>query len=78
MKPNCLIIDEIDGAPAVTNADTVSLWSLLFVDAIYLRGFQNSIQILIDFITGNYKSKKKGAAKDNGVSRPIICICNDL
>ncbi|RNA43417.1 chromosome transmission fidelity 8 -like protein [Brachionus plicatilis] len=50
-KPNCLIIDEIDGAP------------------------QNSIQILIDHVTENSKTKNK---KTNHCLRPIICICNDL
>lgn len=51
LKPNCLIIDEIDGAP------------------------QNSIQVLIDHVTENNKTKNK---KTNHCLRPIICICNDL
>lgn len=60
-KPNCLIIDEIDGAPAPS--------------INYLVNALNSAQESVKEKPGSKKTKKKGSLL---VSRPIICICNDL
>ena len=49
-KPQCLILDEIDGAP------------------------HNSITILVNCVSG----KGKKGRYTHQLSRPIICICNDL
>ncbi|KAF4074880.1 hypothetical protein AMELA_G00228290 [Ameiurus melas] len=62
-KPNCLIIDEIDGAPAA--AISVLLATLNRKDS---REGEDS--------TSNPLKKKK--KKESVLLRPIICICNDL
>ncbi|XP_058236887.1 chromosome transmission fidelity protein 18 homolog isoform X2 [Hemibagrus wyckioides] len=62
-KPNCLIIDEIDGAPAA--AISVLLATLNRKDS---REGEES--------TSNPLKKKK--KKETVLLRPIICICNDL
>ncbi|KAI6652659.1 Chromosome transmission fidelity protein 18-like [Oopsacas minuta] len=49
-RPQCLILDEIDGAPL------------------------NSITVLVNTVTGKGKKNKSIQL----LSRPIICICNDL
>ncbi|XP_046631154.1 chromosome transmission fidelity protein 18 homolog [Daphnia pulicaria] len=60
--PNCLIIDEIDGAPAA---------SINFlVNTLTQDSGQNK-----ENSQATKKKKKKGI---NIVSRPVICICNDL
>ncbi|XP_047658736.1 chromosome transmission fidelity protein 18 homolog [Tachysurus fulvidraco] len=62
-KPNCLIIDEIDGAPSA--AINVLLATLNRKDS---RDGEES--------TSNPLKKKK--KKESVLLRPIICICNDL
>ncbi|XP_034155813.2 chromosome transmission fidelity protein 18 homolog isoform X2 [Pangasianodon hypophthalmus] len=62
-KPNCLIIDEIDGAPAA--AISVLLATVNRKDS---REGEDS--------TSNPLKKKK--KKESVLLRPIICICNDL
>ncbi|XP_054633949.1 chromosome transmission fidelity protein 18 homolog [Dunckerocampus dactyliophorus] len=61
-KPNCLIIDEIDGAPAA--AINILLATLNRKDGLGS-----------DASTESTKKKKK---KEPILLRPIICICNDL
>ncbi|KAK2817274.1 hypothetical protein Q5P01_025465 [Channa striata] len=61
-KPNCLIIDEIDGAPAA--AINILLAVLNRKDG---HGAETA--------TETAKKKKK---KEHILLRPIICICNDL
>ncbi|KAI3353358.1 hypothetical protein L3Q82_019895, partial [Scortum barcoo] len=61
-KPNCLIIDEIDGAPAA--AINILLATLNRKDG---HGGEAT--------TETAKKKKK---KESILLRPIICICNDL
>eukprot|EP00063_Salmo_salar_P061094 XP_014035929.1 PREDICTED: chromosome transmission fidelity protein 18 homolog [Salmo salar] len=61
-KPNCLIIDEIDGAPAA--AISILLATLNRKDS---QGAESEAEPL--------KKKKK---RDSVLLRPIICICNDL
>uniref|UniRef100_UPI0037E8DE2C chromosome transmission fidelity protein 18 homolog n=1 Tax=Semicossyphus pulcher TaxID=241346 RepID=UPI0037E8DE2C len=61
-KPNCLIIDEIDGAPAA--AINILLATLNRKDG---HGGEAG--------TETTKKKKK---KESILLRPIICICNDL
>uniref|UniRef100_A0AAZ3NUR4 Chromosome transmission fidelity protein 18 homolog n=1 Tax=Oncorhynchus tshawytscha TaxID=74940 RepID=A0AAZ3NUR4_ONCTS len=64
-KPNCLIIDEIDGAPAVSPAAiSILLATLNRKDS---QGADSEAEPL--------KKKKK---KESVLLRPIICICNDL
>uniref|UniRef100_A0A8C2L4A7 Chromosome transmission fidelity protein 18 homolog n=1 Tax=Cyprinus carpio TaxID=7962 RepID=A0A8C2L4A7_CYPCA len=62
-KPNCLIIDEIDGAPAA--AINILLATLNRKDS--REGEESGVNAL--------KKKKK---KQSVLLRPIICICNDL
>ncbi|XP_050964533.1 chromosome transmission fidelity protein 18 homolog [Labeo rohita] len=62
-KPNCLIIDEIDGAPAA--AINILLATLNRKDS--KEGEESGANAL--------KKKKK---KQSVLLRPIICICNDL
>ncbi|KAM4603613.1 chromosome transmission fidelity protein 18 homolog [Polymixia lowei] len=61
-RPNCLIIDEIDGAPAA--AINILLATLNRKDG---QGGE----------TGAETAKKK-KKKESVLLRPIICICNDL
>ncbi|KAK6481699.1 chromosome transmission fidelity protein 18-like protein isoform X2 [Huso huso] len=61
-KPNCLIIDEIDGAP--TAAINVLLSIINRKDTKEMESGGNTL-----------KKKKK---KESLLLRPIICICNDL
>ncbi|XP_053332569.1 chromosome transmission fidelity protein 18 homolog [Clarias gariepinus] len=63
-KPNCLIIDEIDGAPAA--AINVLLATLNRKDS--REGEESTANSL----------KKKKKKKEAVLLRPIICICNDL
>ncbi|XP_056618848.1 chromosome transmission fidelity protein 18 homolog [Triplophysa dalaica] len=62
-KPNCLIIDEIDGAPAA--AINILLATINKKDS--REGEETGVNAL--------KKKKK---KQSVLLRPIICICNDL
>ncbi|XP_062866483.1 chromosome transmission fidelity protein 18 homolog [Trichomycterus rosablanca] len=62
-KPNCLVIDEIDGAPSA--AINILLATLNRKDS---REGEDS--------TSNPLKKKK--KKESVLLRPIICICNDL
>jgi chromosome transmission fidelity protein 18 len=83
--PNCLIIDEIDGAPAVIYALfylSLKYWVLRII--FYL--VKASINFLVNTLTqdsGQNKENSRAAKKKkkkglNIVSRPVICICNDL
>ena len=75
-KPNCLIIDEIDGAPQA-RIFLKSLSVKVFLNSYIFK--KNSVQILIDFVLETNKSKNKDTVKKNPtLLRPIICICNDL
>eukprot|EP00079_Xenopus_tropicalis_P010758 XP_002935905.2 PREDICTED: chromosome transmission fidelity protein 18 homolog [Xenopus tropicalis] len=62
-RPNCLIIDEIDGAP------TVSINMLL---SLINRKDAKETEGGTDVTTGKKKKKEGGL-----LLRPIICICND-
>lgn len=62
-KPNCIILDEIDGAP---------------VAAIeFLLRFVSDKAGVVDKMAAVGKKKKAGA-EQFVLKRPIICICNDL
>nr|XP_061779038.1 chromosome transmission fidelity protein 18 homolog [Nerophis lumbriciformis] len=61
-RPNCLIIDEIDGAPAAAIN--------ILLAALNRKDGHSS-----DATTESTKKKKK---KETILLRPIICICNDL
>lgn len=65
-RPNCLIIDEIDGAPSVC-----FFWFVLAPT----RSSQNSIDFLVQLARDALPTKKK---ERRVLCRPIICICNDL
>uniref|UniRef100_A0A3P8YLI7 Chromosome transmission fidelity protein 18 homolog n=1 Tax=Esox lucius TaxID=8010 RepID=A0A3P8YLI7_ESOLU len=66
-KPNCLIIDEIDGAPAA--AINILLATLNRKDG---QGVDSGAD------SGAEPLKKKKKKKESVLLRPIICICNDL
>ncbi|XP_047435262.1 chromosome transmission fidelity protein 18 homolog isoform X2 [Mugil cephalus] len=61
-RPNCLIIDEIDGAPAA--AINILLAVLNRKDG--------------DGADAGAETSKKKKKKESPLLRPIICICNDL
>uniref|UniRef100_H2ZKA6 AAA+ ATPase domain-containing protein n=1 Tax=Ciona savignyi TaxID=51511 RepID=H2ZKA6_CIOSA len=77
-RPNCLIIDEIDGAPKV--------WGRKESYAAKLNGnftLQAAINILLNTLNKGKGNEKKKARKSKKTAtgvlmRPIICICNDL
>ncbi|KAM6971865.1 chromosome transmission fidelity protein 18 homolog [Aplochiton taeniatus] len=64
-RPNCLIIDEIDGAPAA--AINVLIATLNKKDG-QGAGTESVVET----------EKKKKKKKESILLRPIICICNDL
>ncbi|XP_054268805.1 chromosome transmission fidelity protein 18 homolog [Macrosteles quadrilineatus] len=61
-RPNCLVLDEIDGAPS-TSIDVLLKFAL---GKGSLRG------------KGAKAKKAAGGDKTNILKRPIICICNDV
>ena len=61
-RPNCLVIDEIDGAPAAV------INHLIAIVTGTAAGKKNKKK------TGAGAAN----AKADGLQRPIICICNDL
>lgn len=64
-KPNCIILDEIDGAPVAA------------ID--FLVRFVSDKAGVVDKSVPVGAKKKKGAGGEQFVlKRPIICICNDL
>uniref|UniRef100_A0A8C9VEL6 Chromosome transmission fidelity protein 18 homolog n=1 Tax=Scleropages formosus TaxID=113540 RepID=A0A8C9VEL6_SCLFO len=65
-KPNCLVIDEIDGAPSA--AINVLLAALNRKENRETDSEASGIAML----------KKKKKKKESVLLRPIICICNDL
>lgn len=92
-KPNCLIIDEIDGAPAVrpTFNFIVYFWfnglSNFSCFSFLLFLAQAAINILLATLNrkdsregeeSGVNALKKKKKKQSVLLRPIICICNDL
>ncbi|KAG9446182.1 hypothetical protein H6P81_012310 [Aristolochia fimbriata] len=71
-KPKCLVIDEIDGAQSEGKGAVEVILKLLASDKKSL-GKDNITQ---EAHPGNLSSKKRANAAT--LSRPIICICNDL
>jgi chromosome transmission fidelity protein 18 len=76
-KPNCLIIDEIDG---ITDREgKVEKRLKLNILIIYEKG---AVDLLVNLVNGTRKIKTK-KKKDNNKTetskllRPIICICNN-
>lgn len=63
-RPNCIIIDEIDGLDASNKA---SLDLLLEILAAPLTSSSSKKD-----------GKKSGSSKSFGLTRPLICICNDI
>lgn len=86
-KPNCLIIDEIDGAPTVS--PHTSNFDSLFLPNCFLPViccvYQAAINILLAALNRKdgpsaeaTEASKKKKKKESILLRPIICICNDL
>lgn len=67
-KPNCLIIDEIDGAPAVG-------FIILSILQFSQPEIQASIEHLVKLARDQLPVRKK---QRRLLRRPIICVCNDL
>ena len=66
-KPNCILIDEIDGVSGASSGS----------------GEQTFINLLVQIAEGKSKTQpgqkqKKKKSKFGDLMRPIICICNDL
>lgn len=80
-RPNCLIIDEIDGAPSVNDPLIVEIaWKITQFSNYADFSVQASIDVLVKFAKndGKKQTKKKGAKLTGLLKRPIICICNDV
>ncbi|GLJ40597.1 hypothetical protein SUGI_0838040 [Cryptomeria japonica] len=73
-KPKCLVIDEIDGALGDGKGAIEVLLKMLSSEKKYTLEKEND--------GSNTQSlnatKKKGSSKSGRLSRPVICICNDL
>jgi hypothetical protein len=65
-KPNCLIIDEIDGITDIDGEVASSLTSL--------TRHESAIEVLVKLASGELKKGKSAAVS---LQRPIICICNN-
>ena len=65
-KPNCLIIDEIDG---ITDIDGEVVCPL----TLFIK-HESAIEVLVKLASGELKKGKSAAVS---LQRPIICICNN-
>lgn len=73
-KPKCLVIDEIDGALGEGKGAVEVLLKMISSDKKPTLDKEND-----GSITQSVKAtKKKGPKKTGRLSRPVICICNDL
>lgn len=90
-KPNCLVIDEIDGAPAVSlltawASSGLAQWPQLTAPRTFLKA---AVGVLLSILNrkGPQEVEPAGPAVPSGggrqrqtagaLMRPIICICND-
>lgn len=77
-KPNCIIIDEIDGATGNGDASFIKI----LVDLVTVNDTRKSSAAAAatpftnDFLRNPIDKKKK--ARRMALRRPIICICNNL
>ncbi|CAO2822484.1 unnamed protein product [Amaranthus hypochondriacus] len=69
-KPKCLVIDEIDGALGDGKGAVEVLLKMVAAEKKFCMGIERSTE-------GQKKSLNKGR-KSVSLSRPVICICNDL
>ncbi|ERN04662.1 chromosome transmission fidelity protein 18 homolog isoform X2 [Amborella trichopoda] len=76
-KPKCLIIDEIDGALGEGKGAIEVILKMLAAEKKSIAGKGG----ILDQSQPEKSSTRKGSPKTNKItrlSRPIICICNDL
>ncbi|GAX73943.1 hypothetical protein CEUSTIGMA_g1393.t1 [Chlamydomonas eustigma] len=85
-RPNCVIIDEIDGATGGTEGSS-AITALLRIASSGTRGEEagSSASISKDYSPERHAAANKTLRSSNGrrdrqstLRRPIICICNDL
>lgn len=69
-KPICLVLDEIDGSPAVAPAPL----------SMPLNGRAHRFEACVNWLVSLVKGSSEGSKKSAKIAlkRPIICICNDL
>ncbi|XXG39699.1 hypothetical protein AAC387_Pa01g0590 [Persea americana] len=72
-KPKCLVIDEIDGALGEGKGAVEAILKLVAADKKSLIGKESNAQ---EAKPGKLSSRK--GPKASTLSRPVICICNDL
>jgi chromosome transmission fidelity protein 18 len=70
-KPNCLIIDEIDGITDKEGKVTYYKYIIL--------SFKGAVDILVKIVNGQTTKQKKKQTQQGEFKlvRPIICICNN-
>ncbi|XP_024380878.1 uncharacterized protein [Physcomitrium patens] len=75
-RPNCLVIDEIDGALSGAEGKGAidSLLEIINADKKSSLGKENEMQEGVTKVS----SKKTGGSAVRRLSRPVICICNDF
>ncbi|XP_042518071.1 chromosome transmission fidelity protein 18 homolog [Macadamia integrifolia] len=73
LKPKCLVIDEIDGALGDGKGAVEVILKMVAAEKKYEVGKGNLAQ---EEKPGKISSKK--GRKTTSLSRPVICICNDL
>ncbi|XP_065862856.1 uncharacterized protein [Euphorbia lathyris] len=73
-KPKCLVIDEIDGSLGDGKGAVEVILKMVSADRKSTTGKEN---VTKGEETGK-ASSKKGRKKTVSLSRPVICICNDL
>ncbi|XP_026387947.1 chromosome transmission fidelity protein 18 homolog [Papaver somniferum] len=72
-KPKCLIIDEIDGALGEGKGAVEVIMKMIAAEKKYEAGKENVAQK-----EQHGKVSSKRGKKSATLSRPVICICNDL
>ncbi|KAH7427153.1 hypothetical protein KP509_10G031900 [Ceratopteris richardii] len=74
LRPNCVVIDEIDGA--LGGSDGKSAIDALLKIA-YAGTKEHALQENENDSAFVKKTSKKKTSSDSALSRPVICICND-
>jgi chromosome transmission fidelity protein 18 len=78
-RPNCIIVDEIDGASGGGEGRSAigALVKLAQAKPVTRQKKGEKEEVDIEKVKQNHQ-KKKVHAKEKPLTRPVICICNDL
>ena len=77
-RPNCIIIDEIDGASAGGEGKSAITTLIKLAKAVPLSSKGREGKPDEDDVDGIVQATRKKKKADKPLTRPIICICNDL